>query len=123
VFPIAATLPNPCPPEEAVAFEGRLHLLIRGEPDNFLVHTNTLDVHGLGVISGDRYVVSENEKSQTIVTSSDGSATQFFNLRFHMIREGSEDNFFFHAIITFTLDPNGEILDADVTKEEIQCRG
>jgi hypothetical protein len=120
-FPVAGTLANPCPPEEDVAFEGRLHVLVKGEPDQFTVHTNGQSVQGVGVTSGDRYVLTEQEKSQTQVSGTD--QTQLFDFRFHMVRQGSADNFFYRALIVFTLDLDGEILGADVIREDIQCRG
>jgi hypothetical protein len=121
-FPVAGTLPNPCPPAEEVAFEGKLHVLVKGTPGDFTVHTNAASIHGVGLTSGDRYVLKENEKSHT-VANLDGNATQDFNFRFHMVREGSADNFWYRTLIRFTLSPDGEILGAEVLNEEVQCRG
>ena len=118
--PVGGTLSNPCPPSEDVAFEGRLHLFIKGTPDNFTVHTNGQSIHGVGLSSGDRYVLQEHENSQTQTTGA--TATQLFNLRFHMVRQGREDNFFFRITLRATSQPDGTV-EIEVIDEEVECRG
>lgn len=119
-FPIAGTLPNPCPPAEDVAFQGRLHVLIKGTEDHFRVHTNGQGIHGVGLISGDRYVVMEHEKSETQITGA--TTTQLFNLRFHMVRQGREDNFWYEVFLRATFLPDGSV-EVEVIEEEVECRG
>ncbi len=118
--PFGGTLVNPCTPAEDVAFEGRLHVLIKGTPDDFTVHTNGQGIHGVGLISGDRYVLQEHEKSQTQTTGP--TATQLFSLRFHMVRQGPEDNFFFRLVLRATFQPDGTV-QVEVIDEEVECRG
>lgn len=119
-FPVAGTLLNPCPPEEDVTFEGRLHVLIKGTPDDFTVHTNGQSIQGVGLISGDRYVLMEHENSETRVTGT--TATHFFNLRFHMVRQGREDNFWYKLVLRATFLPDGTA-EVEIVEEDIECRG
>ena len=74
-FDISGTITNPCPPAEAVAYQGSIHLLITGEEaptsSDLRAHINTQGISGVGLTSGDRYSIIENvkeEEPQTLLT-------------------------------------------------------
>lgn len=112
---------NPCPPQEFITATADLHTVVTGTKDGFSVRMNTSNVHGVGVISGDRYTAHANRKSDVAVSA--GTETVDFVDHFRIIRQGSEDNFDFFAVFRFTFPPVGPPTVELVNLRSEQCRG
>jgi hypothetical protein len=121
-FPISGLLFNSCPPEELLAFEGSFHVLVTGETTpttaDLKIHTNTQGIEGIGLTSGDRYSVIQNTKDD-FELSADGSFEEEFDIRFRLIRQGSDDNFWLRVTLRITFPP----FEVEVIREEVECRG
>jgi hypothetical protein len=114
---------NPCPPaEEVLIVDGRFHVnsVMETTPDGaqtFKVHFNAQGFEGIGLITGDKYRIMDNDKVEVLIT------TTTFDLvsqqRFRLIREGSLDNLWLRLHIRQT-DPDGE---PEIISLDIECRG
>ena len=118
-FPISGiATDNTCAGAEAVAFEGWAHLLVTGEQTDRKVRLNAV-AEGVGLVSGDRYIGIQNNNAE-FVTSAGGSTTdEEVDVRFRLIRQGSEDNFWLRLTFRLTFPP-GEV---EIIRDEIECRG
>lgn len=119
---ISGTLFNSCPPAEAVAFQGSIHIVVteqaKATSTTLRFHFNTQGISGLGLVTGDRYSIQENFK-ETDVFSPDGVLVSFeFDDRFRMVRQGSNDNLWLRVTVRFTPPDNFEII-----RNELECRG
>jgi hypothetical protein len=111
---------NSCPPQELVQIiKGRMHVNSKVEitPDGteiIKVHFNAQGFEGVGLTSGDRYRIMDNDKVEVVITET--SFDLVSNDRFRLIREGSEDNLWLRVHL--------QIIDGEpVSTFEIECRG
>jgi hypothetical protein len=123
-IPVSGVLENPCPPTELLAFEGRLHIVedIETTPTEVTarVRINAQDIEGVGLTSGDMYRVEDNIKNDfsfTIVPPFEFQ--QEVDVRFRLIREGSDDNLWMRFKARFTFPPG----TTEILKNELECRG
>jgi hypothetical protein len=120
----SSTVFNPCPPEEWVAIEGTIHVLGTGEPEtptsiDVKVHYNMQGFEGVGLTSGDRYRIIENDKEETWLSFPPVDFQQTWDHRFRAIREGSNDNFWFRVSGRVSIPPDELV----ITRDESECRG
>jgi hypothetical protein len=122
-FPISSIVFNPCPPAEPVAFEGTFHEVVTGEVSptsiDIKVHLNTQELHGVGLVTGDRYEVIENEKADEEFSTPPPRLDETIDLRERLIRQGSLDNFWFRVTEHVTFPP----LKIEIIRLEVECRG
>jgi hypothetical protein len=111
-FALSGVFLGQCPPLEPIAFTGKLHFLFTGDATDNSIKINLADFHGVGLVSGDRYVFQENYKDRFVVSGP--SFTFEARDYFRIIRQGSEDNFHAHVRVSFP-PPSVEI--------ETDCRG
>jgi hypothetical protein len=112
---------NTCAGAEAVAFEGWGHVLTTGQL------TPTVDVkghinavaEGIGLISGDRYILIQNNKGEFVTSAGGTTIDQEVDIRFRMIREGSDDNFWLRLTFRLTFPPG----TMEFIRDEVECRG
>ena len=113
---------NPCPPAELVQIiRGRMHVnsVMETTPDGtqiFKVHFNAQGFEGVGLTSGDKYRILDNDKVEVVITET--SFDLVSHDRFRLIREGSRDNLWLRIHMQITDD--GEPV---FTRFEIECRG
>ncbi len=115
-MPLEGTFPNECPPVEDVAFSGKAHFLIRGSSGQSRLSINWADVKGVGLVTGDRYVVQDNFKSELILS---GNGTEEIREHLRMIRLGSADNLYAVVHLVFDLTTG----DVEVVEFTVECRG
>ena len=121
---VSGLMLNSCPPAEFVQVEGWMHRVITGEvtptSTDIKVHLNTQGIKGVGVTSGDRYIVAQNAKND--IEYSDIPPVFSFeeqSSRFRMVRLGSADNYYFTETFRITYPP----LLFETLRYEIECRG
>jgi hypothetical protein len=113
---------NSCPPAELVQIiDGRFHVnsVMETSPDGtqtFKVHFNAQGFEGVGLTSGDRYRIMDNDKVEVVITET--SFDLVSHDRFRLIREGSLDNLWLRVHVQITDD--GEPV---FTRFDIECRG
>jgi hypothetical protein len=113
---------NPCPPAELVQIiSGRFHVnsVMETDPDGtqtFKVHFNAQGFEGIGLTSGDKYRIMDNDKVEVVITET--SFDLVSHDRFRLIREGSLDNLWLRVHVQITDD--GEPV---FTRFEMECRG
>ena len=125
-FGVSFIVSNPCPPAEDVAFGGSIHILSTGAvtptSSDTKFHYNTQGIEGVGLSSGDRYLYIQNEK-----TDSEFSFVYPFpfeqenDVRFRLIRQGSDDNLWIRHTFRFSYSP--PLFEFEIIREEIECRG
>ena len=112
---------NSCPPAELVQIiKGRMHVnqVVETTADGteiVKVHFNAQGFEGVGLTSGDRYRIMDNDKVEVVITET--SFELVSHDRFRLIREGSEDNLWLRVHVQIT---DGQLV---LTKFEIDCRG
>lgn len=113
---------NTCPGAEPVAFEASSHVLVTGErtptSSDIKFHINAAGV-GVGLISGDRYILVQNNKAEFVTSAAGPTVDEEFDVRFRMIRQGSEDNFWLRLTFHFTSPPP----TTEIIRDDIECRG
>lgn len=123
-FPLSGPVFNSCPPTELVAMEGWFHRLTTGGEtlagSDVTIHVNYQGVGGVGLTSGDRYRVIQNDKN----TEKFSFLPPFpfereFNTRFRLIRQGRVDNMYLRQTIRITSPP----FQFEIIRSEIECRG
>lgn len=113
---------NSCPPAELVQIiKGSFHVNSVTEiaPDGtetVKVHFNAQGFEGIGLTSGDRYRIMDNDKVEVVITET--SFDLVSHDRFRLIREGSLDNLWLRIHVQITDDG-----DPVFTKFDIECRG
>jgi hypothetical protein len=121
--PITGTVSNPCPPAEPVAFEGSVHEVITGEVSPTSIdtktHVNAQGIQGVGLVTGARYEVPENEKTDFELSFRPFTIDETIEIRFRLIRQGSLDNFWFRLTERFTFPP----FHLEIIRFEVECRG
>jgi hypothetical protein len=114
---------NACPPQELVQIvKGRFHVnqVIETGTDGtqtFKVHFNAQGFEGIGLTSGDKYRIMDNDKVEVVITETTFDLVS--HDRFRLIRQGSLDNLWLR-IHTRLTDPEGE---PEITRLEFECRG
>jgi hypothetical protein len=121
--PIEGTLLNLCT-EEEVLLEGFAHILVKQDEqaDGSIVTTTrtTFQVKGVGLVSGNRYVANETDRS-TAVTPPGGTTTEVIEAFLRFISLGKLPNELLRNTITITITPAGEVVvDEDF---EFDCKG
>jgi hypothetical protein len=111
---------------EEVVFRGTIHSLFNITEDehggvHVVGHTNFQQMEASGVVSGDRYVISDINNmvvNESFATGDIMEFTQTINGRLiHTGEDGMHtDDTLFHATFHFTLSPDGELI---VTVENI----
>lgn len=91
------TIFNPCAPEEDVAIEGPIHYVVTGEPEtptsmHYKVHVNMQGIEGVGLVSGDRYRVLQNDGEEQEVSFPPLYQAFHYDSRYRVIRQGSSDD-------------------------------
>jgi hypothetical protein len=114
-MPLDITFPNECPPVELVAFSGKAHFVVRESGDQSNVYINWADVKGVGLVTGQRYVVQDNTQIE-VIPLGEGTLTVREHLR--MIRLGSLDNVNAFATLTLNLTTGVEVFELD-----LRCQG
>jgi hypothetical protein len=112
---------NTCSGAEPVAFEGWGHVLRTGQVTptvDVKVHINAV-AEGVGLISGDRYVLIQNNKAEFVTSAGGTTIDQEVDIRFRMIREGSADNFWSRLTFRLTFPPG----TMEFIRDEVECRG
>lgn len=120
--PVSFTLLNPC--GESIAISGEVHVLVHQTTHgdgtySYASHVNYQGVNGVGVESGDKY-------QTTSTTNATGSGTGAFNSSyadsFHLIGQGTTNDYLVHTTIHFTINDNGEFT-AFVDNFKVECQG
>ena len=112
---------NICAGAEAVAFEGWAHVLRTGQltpTTDIKVRLNAV-AEGIGLISGDRYVLIQNNNAEFVTSAGGSTIDQEVDVRFRMIREGSDDNFWLRLTFRLTFPPG----TVEIIRDEVECRG
>jgi hypothetical protein len=112
---------NTCAGAEAVAFEGWAHVLRTGQltpTTDIKVRLNAV-AEGVGLISGDRYVLIQNNNAEFVTSAGGTTIDQEVDVRFRMIREGSDDNFWLRLTFRLTFPPG----TVEFIRDEVECRG
>lgn len=122
-IPLSGTLFNSCAPQEFVAFEGVFHLLITGEQTptgiDEKIHVNLQSFSGVGLSSGDRYSIQQNEHTDfSFSFVPPFPSEQETDFLFRMIRQGSDDNLWVR--VTFRVSSSGGF---EIIRNEFECRG
>lgn len=118
-FPIAYTTFNPCPPvPESVSLSGTLHLVykIRGNWVDW--RYNFSNVKGVGLTTGNSYVVQDNVDQQSMLLPPAGftvSTTEHLRV----VSMGNADNFDLVFDWTYSTPPPTLTVD----KFRFECRG
>jgi hypothetical protein len=122
-IPISLTLLYTCGPEELVAYEGFVHVLVTGEDTEngfeHKLHVNYQGVQGIGLTSGDRYIVQQNENSESSISFDPASRSSEVDNLSRIIRVGSEDNLWARTTFKFSFPP----LVFESIRFEHECRG
>jgi hypothetical protein len=120
---VSGTFLSSCPPTEPVAFQGSIHVHATGEISptrtDIKFHANAQGIEGVGLTSGDRYNVPQNTKDDLEFSSPPPRIEEEFDLRFRLIRQGSDDNFWLRFKFRFSFPP----FEFELIKLEIECRG
>lgn len=119
---ISGTIFNGCAPSELVAFEGRIHQNVIIDDDGagtvkVQIRSNTQNLHGVGLTSGDKYTIHQNVKNDFELTPT--TTEQEFDIRFRVIRQGSDDNLWLRQTVRFTFPPG----TVEIIRNEFECRG
>jgi len=113
---------NPCNGED-VHIVGRGHLVIREQGNHSTVHVNFQRLHGVGLTTGDRYVVSGGlPRNQTLHFPTDEGFVGTFVADFRIISQGSEGNWHSREVAHITVTPSGEVT-SDFSFVSVRCRG
>ena len=113
---------NPCVPEDVLTTSGVFHTVFSvtvSTSGNLHLDTldNTGDVHGVGLVTGVSYSISET--SHDVLNIGPGEEiTEIEN--FHYISAGSTPNFLLHVTIHLTFTPAG-VPTADVLNVKTSC--
>lgn len=123
-IPIDQLLFNPCPPEELVQISGFLHLLVTGEQtpagSDLKIHVNLQGISGVGLTSGDRYSIQQNEHTDLQFSNVPPFPfQQETDFRFRIVRQGSDDNLWFRQTVRFSFPP----FEFEIIRNEFECRG
>lgn len=112
---------NTCAGAEAVAFEGWGHVLRTGQltpTTDIKVRINAV-AEGVGLTSGDRYVLIQNNNAEFVTSAGGSTIDREVDVRFRMIREGSDDNFWSRLTFRLTFPPG----TMEFIRDEVECRG
>lgn len=106
---LAGTLISPCTGEQ-ITFAGSAHIVATFTPtaDGFTVatHFNTQGVSGVSAETGTKYQLIEiTSEEDQVVASDPATGSGDVHTAFHVISDGSLDNFLVDAIYTFTFPP------------------
>ena len=112
---------NTCAGAEAVAFEGWGHILRTGQltPTRDIKFRLNAVAEGVGLISGDRYVLIQNNNAEFVTSAGGSTIDREVDVRFRMIREGSGDNFWSRLTFRLTFPPG----TMEFIRDEVECRG
>ncbi len=114
---------NPCPPTERVEFSGSMHFLVTGEvkPTSTAIktHINAQGIAGVGLTSGDQYRVLRNFKEDLVVTAWPSRSSDEIDVRFRLVRKGSEAKLWVRQTIRVTFPP----FKFEILRNELECRG
>lgn len=120
---ITGALFNPCAPSEWVTFAGSIHWKVTGEvtptSQDIKIHSNTQGIAGVGLTSGDKYNVHQNYKNTIDVTGPPITGSQEYDIRYRLIRQGSNDNLWLRQTVRVTYNP----FSVEVIRNEFECRG
>lgn len=121
-FNVAGTIYDPCT-MEMVALEGRFHQVVRYEETadgvQATYHLNSDALQGFGLTSGDRYLYQTVQKQSSEVTFDPFSSSYEFSARYHVISQGSKDNWFTTIAYRYTYPPG----TFEIISNESECRG
>lgn len=121
-YDVAGTIYDPCTMEQ-VALEGRFHAVLKYEQTADGVegryHLNSDALHGVGRRSGDRYVYQTVQKQDWEVMFNPLSESFEFSARYHVISQGSKDNWFTTIAYRYTYPPG----TFEIISNESECRG
>lgn len=115
-MPLDVIFPNECPPVEDVAFSGKAHFVFEESGGGSRLFINWAAVEGVGLVSGDRYVIRDNYQEELIPS---GDGTLEIREHFRMLRQGSPDNVLATVHLIFNLT-TGDVQELEF---EIVCRG
>ncbi len=121
---LTSTVTNTCPPMEEVAIEGMMHYIGTGAGEtptstDIKVHVNMQRMEGVGLTSGDRYRVIQNDKEDVQFSFPPAQFEVAFDSRFRLIREGSAENLWVRQTARIAYPP--EVIE--VIWDVIECRG
>ena len=117
--PVSGTYIYTCGPVEPVAYEGFVHVVRIGEPFNDRLHVNYQGVQGIGVLSGDRYIIQQNENSTGYISNDPFERASEVDQINRVIREGSDDNSWIRTTFKFSFPP----FQFELIRAEVECRG
>lgn len=121
-YNVAGTIYDPCT-MELVAVEGRFHQVVKYEQTADGVearyHLNSDALHGVGLTSGDRYLYQTVRQQESEVTFNPYSSSFEFSSRYHVISQGSKDNWFTTIAYRYTYPPG----TFEMISNESECRG
>lgn len=122
-FPSSFVMPNPCN-GEPVLVTGSYH--ISGIIDatessiSFRTHANTQGMEGVGAITGNKYIFTLMEKDDVTTTfGTDATDHEEIVFHYHVISQGSADNFEAFVSYTVTAPP----LVITYSHNEARCTG
>jgi hypothetical protein len=124
--PLAGSTVNLCAEEgpETIAFEGTSHLTLRqlegDEPGELDSHLNFEGVEGIGLTTGDRYVVTAAVNGVTQLTQ--GADVVTVTRMLNLVSAGSGDNLLLRARFVLVRNANGEVT-ASRGDFQIECAG
>ena len=114
------TINNPCQPE-ALTFSGKIHHTFKVRDDGSLeVRTNYADLKGVGLSTGNTYVLQQNAFTQ-ILDPLPFPVFQTTQAHSRLISKGGNDNNYIVIEQSLYLDPPNA--PVSVTNIESECRG
>jgi hypothetical protein len=116
---------NPCSGEDVEFVEGQMHTVIATGADqgggvHYNDHVNFAGVRGVGLTSGDEYVVPYSTSFSLQTTN--GATTNTAVQTFQIIRTGSEDDYLLQVRYHLTVKPDGEVAVEHIGLE-MSCKG
>ena len=111
---------------ETVLASGVWHIVARtdevnGEEIVIGQHTNLQGFRGVGLETGEEYVVSQSGNT-SMHPSFDAASPLTITSDLHVIDPGSGENFLLHALVHITFNANGEVTSFQ-NKGRLDCRG
>jgi hypothetical protein len=111
--PESFTIDNPCPGyEEPIQVDGVFHHVghvtqFEGNLFRFVGHTNTTNVTGIGLVTGDEYRFINSGGFAGGGTTAGGTNTLTDEVSYIIVSKGASPNFMLHAQLTLVFgDPN-----------------
>ena len=124
-YPVSGQIYDFCT-GETVTLSGDLHYVVKVTSNEdgtytYRAHMNLQDVHGVGDVSGLKYVLANNYHQTQ--TSAPGSVSSSTRETFRLLSQGSADNEYISARFAYTYDFVTNKLTVKFDEFRFECRG